>query len=469
MKRILKISIPVIIIILIYSSYYVYNYVCIGSAYLAKYVCSEVFVSGRSDEQAIANAVLRMDIFNIYDIEINHEIETVSASLYGMAEKTAVYRNGLGATLLYDLEPSDLHRQSMGWNPPAISNQQNQTWNSGIDKDGQYLNVEFDSLALERVLNKAFSEPAEDDYPRNTYAVVVAYRGRIIAERYANGVTDNTPLLGWSMTKSVTNALVGILVGEGIIDISMHPPIPEWEKDNQKGMITWNHLLQMSSGLDSDEDYGDPFSSILQMLYNSYDMGKRASAQPMIAKPGKRWYYSSGTTNIISKCMKTLFKNDLASYWNFPYKKLFNKIGMERVVFEVDESGSFVGSSYMFASARDWARFGLLYLHDGVWNGEQILPAGWVSYSVEPVEHASRGRYGAHFWLNAGEKNNPQIRWYPKLPTDLFAARGHDGQYLTIIPSLDLVVVRLGNTPFHQGWNQTEFLKGIIKAVDQDN
>jgi CubicO group peptidase (beta-lactamase class C family) len=140
---------------------------------------------------------------------------------------------------------------------------------------------------------------------------------------------------------------------------------------------------------------------------------------------------------------------------------------MKNVVFEPDESGSFVGSSYMFASARDWTRFGLLYLKKGKWDGEHILPKNWVSYTIQRAIHAPRGNYGAHFWLNAGEKDEPRIRWYPDLPTDLYAARGHDGQYLTIIPSLDLVVVRLGNTPFPQGWSQTEFLKGIINSIDR--
>lgn len=258
MKPALKIVISIFIILLIYAGYYVYNYVYIGSAYLAKYVCSEVFISGRLDEQAIANAVLRMDIFSLYNIEIDHQRQTVSSSLFGLAEKTALFREGLGATLLNELEQADLRRQSMGWKPPARIYERNQSWDSGMDPDEQTLYVEYDSLALVKVLDRAFSEPADDAYPRNTYAVLVVYRGRIIAERYANGVTADTPLIGWSMTKSVTNALVGILVNEGKIDISMNPPISEWKKDNQKQTITWNHLLQMSSGLDSDEDYGDP-------------------------------------------------------------------------------------------------------------------------------------------------------------------------------------------------------------------
>ena len=409
-----------------------------------------------------------MSIFNSFDIKIDRINKTVSASLLGLADRKAVFRQGLGVTLLNDMKESELRAQSAGWSPPERVNEEDSFWLSEIMENGDLTEIIYDSLALSYVLDEAFTEPHPDVYPRNTYAIIVAYKNHIIAEKYANGTTKNTPLLGWSMSKSIINAMIGVLVKEGRFDISEKPPIPEWKEDKQKRMITWSHLLQMSSGLDSNEDYEDPFSSILQMLYNSSDMSKKASGQEMVADPGERWYYSSGTTNIISGCIKELFNNDLYGYWNFPYEKLFNRIGMKNVVFEVDESGSFVGSSYVFASARDWIRFGLLYLNNGTWNGKKILPDGWVEYSVEPVPVASRGRYGAHFWLNAGDKNNSRIRWYPDLPTDLFAARGHDGQYLTIIPSLDLVVVRLGNTPFHQGWSQPEFLKGILDTFNSD-
>ncbi|MFM7194555.1 MAG: serine hydrolase domain-containing protein, partial [Bacteroidota bacterium] len=172
--------------------------------------------------------------------------------------------------------------------------------------------------------------------------------------------------------------------------------------------------------------------------------------------------YSSGPTNIISRIVRKTI-GDL-DYHRFPYRRLFRKIGMNGMIVEPDPSGTFVGSSYSYAPARDWARFGLLYLHDGVWQGRRILPEGWVSYTSTPAPAALRGEYGAQWWLNAGAPGNPADRTYPDVPTDSFQCEGFDGQYVFVIPSKELVVVRLGLTQNGE-FDMNGFVAGILRSI----
>ena len=181
-------------------------------------------------------------------------------------------------------------------------------------------------------------------------------------------------------------------------------------------------------------------SPATRMLYQEDDLPRYAMTFKLNEKPGEHFKYSSGTSNILSGIIR---EKTGTGYYNFVYEKLLHKIGMNSAVMEPDAGGTFVGSSYCFASARDWARFGLLYLHDGVVNGERILPEGWVKYTATPASGALKGEYGAQFWLNAGQPGNPTNRTYPGVPTDCFYAEGYQGQQVFIIPSYDVVIVRL--------------------------
>jgi CubicO group peptidase (beta-lactamase class C family) len=197
------------------------------------------------------------------------------------------------------------------------------------------------------------------------------------------------------------------------------------------------------------------------MFIKSDDKGGYAMSRKLAHKPGTFFQYSSGSTNIISKIIRLTVGDSL--YHRLPHEKLFYKIGMTRAIMEPDASGTFVASSYSFASARDWARFGLLYLNDGVWNGERILPEGWVKYSVTPAPAAGLGRYGAHWWLNAGEAGDPSRRKYPALPADTYWADGFEEQYVMVIPSRHLVIVRLGVS--HHGFDIEKLAGNVIEAV----
>jgi CubicO group peptidase (beta-lactamase class C family) len=320
----------------------------------------------------------------------------------------------------------------------------------------------WDAARLAAVMDSAFLEPGEGP-ARRTHAILIMHEDRIIAERYADGYSAAHRFAGWSMAKSVTSALVGILAGDTMIDLNNAQLRPEWRvpADPRNG-ITLHHLMQMTSGLAFDESY-TPTGGATRMLFNSHDVGAEAAASPLEHEPGTQWHYSSATTNIISAHMRTVIGND-ADYAAFPSRRLFQPLGMRSAVLEPDPAGTFVGSSFMYASARDWARFGLLYLHDGVWNGARILPAGWVEYSVTPATAAPRGQYGAQWWLNAGEAADTTRRMWPDLPRDIFWASGFQGQYVVVLPSHDMVVVRLGMTDDGSAWRLGEFLRSVLEA-----
>jgi CubicO group peptidase (beta-lactamase class C family) len=322
-----------------------------------------------------------------------------------------------------------------------------------------------DTTVLEAALDAAFAEPYPDR-TRQTRAVVVVHRGRIVAERYAPGISKDTELVGWSMTKSVTNALVGIVVGRGALDLETPAPVPEWSSpDDPRHAITLDQLLRMSSGLEFIEIYdGKPDSDDALMNYTMADTGAFAASKPLQVPPDTRWEYSSGTTNIIGRIVRGAV--DAGEYWTFPRRALFDRVGMASAVLEPDASGTFVGSSYMYATARDWARFGLLYLRDGVWDSERILPEGWVEYSTTPTPGAVSGEaYGAQFWLNTESPPGSGVRWLPFLPEDAYACRGYAGQFVIVIPSRDLVVVRLGHSRNADIPSLVAFTERVLEAL----
>ena len=241
------------------------------------------------------------------------------------------------------------------------------------------------------------------------------------------------------MAKSFTNALVGILVKQGNLDIYDPAPVAQWAAaDDPRSAITTDHLLRMSSGLDWSENYATP-SSATNMLFKDASMANTAASVGAAYLPDSVWYYSSGTTNILSEIIrKNVGEPD---YWSFPYHKLFHKIGISTAVWEPDASGTFVGSSYLWMSPRDYARLGMLFLQDGAWEDERLLPEGWVDYSSAPTPAAPNGIYGAQFWRNGFDSYN-----FPDVPDDAYLANGYEGQRILIIPSKDLVIVRLGYT-----------------------
>jgi CubicO group peptidase (beta-lactamase class C family) len=313
------------------------------------------------------------------------------------------------------------------------------------------------------LLASAFAEPPDGPSMR-TRAIVIIHRGRIVAERYAAGFGPDTPLAGWSMAKTALNALLGVLVRQRVLSVDDRAPVPEWSKPGDpRRNITIGQLLRMTSGLRFRETYTNPLEDVMQMLFGRADGAAFAASQPLEATPGSRWQYASGSTNILSRVLRARI-GDVA-YRDAPRRLLFDAVGMRTATLEPDAAGNFVASSFMYASARDWARLGLLFLNDGVWQGRRLLPEGWVAYSRTPTAQSPDGEFGAHLWLRV-----PRYYQDPggpaALPDATFHAIGHEGQFVSVIPSHGLVVVRLGLTRQAHGWWHDRFLARVIAAVE---
>lgn len=438
----------------------------VGTGFVAQILGAGVFVSGRPPEDVMREDMGDPQLADV-DYEIDAEAKTLAVSLFGAFRKTAVFREGLGCSVLNGgVSEEELRAQPLDMPPPEPAHPAEVPWPTGDAGAPAELPPGVDAARLNEALDAAFSEPNPDN-PRRTRAVAVVHKGQLIAERHAPGIEQDTPLIGWSMTKSAVNALVAALVGEGRIDLREPAPVPEWGgPDDPRGKISWNDLLQMSSGLYFEEEYKSPLSDVARMLFDSPDTGAFAADKPLIHPIGGAWHYSSGTTNIVARALKHVF-DDQAAYFAFPRKALFNKLGMRTAVIQPDASGTFVGSSLMYASARDWARLGLLYLNDGVWEGERILPEGWVEYTTTPAPNAPMGRYGAHVWLNRGAPDDPARREFPELPPDLYWFSGFNDQSVAVIPSRQLVAVRLGMT-HRGGWDLQGHLLNILKALPEE-
>jgi CubicO group peptidase (beta-lactamase class C family) len=324
----------------------------------------------------------------------------------------------------------------------------------------------FDSSRLGDVVDRLFDPAAEAELGL-TLAFLAVHRGQVVAERYGlqpdtafgpgDDVTEASTLISWSMAKSITHALVGICVADGLLDPSAPAPVPEWSGDGRRA-ITLQHLLEMRSGLDFVEDYVDGgVSHVIDMLFGAGkdDVAAYAAARPIAHEPGTRWSYSSGTTNIIARivgdAIAPTYGTGQAGMEHFMHERLFGPIGMSSAVPKFDTAGTFIGSSFVYATTRDFARFGELYLHDGVWNGVRILPQGWVDHARTPVPVPASETfgYGAHFWLWRGEEGS-------------LGCHGYEGQRTVMVPERDLVLVRLGKTAADLGPNLDAVLASAI-------
>lgn len=427
----------------------------------AKTMCSCVFVTGRTPESVLQKELQVFPGLTWAEIKIHENDSSVTSSLLWKTSK-AIYRKNLGCTLLADQDESEVRSQKI--NRPITEpwvNQDTIDWPSGNRIPGEKV-PGLDYESLEKAMAKAFTD-VDSLKPVHTHAVVVVYDGKLVGEKYAPGFNYNSRLMGWSMTKSIANALTGILVKEGKLSIDDPAPIQEWQNDDRR-KITLNNLLQATSGLQWSEGYFIPTSSFHQMFIHSDDKAAYAASLSQEHEPGTVFEYSSGTTNILSRLLRHQTGDE--AYYKLPYEKLFHKIGMNRAIIEPDASGTFVMSSYGFASARDWARFGLLYQQDGIWNGERILPEGWVTYSVTPSEAATKQEYGAQIWLNAGSKTNPSEVEFPGLPKEAYLFEGFERNSVVVIPSKKLVVVRLGVT-HNRNFDHAALIREVMVSMPE--
>lgn len=426
MKKFFKIFAVLLVLALVYLRIEIYPQLDLISGFSAKSVASGHFLDNRSLE-TIQQGDNDIDKIDWATNEIKDTERFVTSKVYGFKERKAIYREGLGATLINDdfdiSKPYNVPRRN------KINNNLTFPYGNLEPKDTIFSTIDY--AKLNAVVANAFDKKGQKD--KRTRSVIVIYKDKIIAEKYADGFDKNSKILGWSMTKSLTATYFGILQKQSKFDIMKSAPIAEWATD-ERSKITTNDLLHMNSGLEWEENYSK-ICDATKMLFIEEDMTKSQINKPLVGKPNNTWNYSSGTTNLLSGILRKQFKTH-QEYLDFWYSSLFDKIGMHSAIVETDMAGNFVGSSYGWATTRDWAKFGLLYLHKGNWNGEQIFDESWAKYVSTPT-NSSSGQYGAQFWLNAGGR-------FPNAPKDMYYASGYQGQMVAIFPSHDLVIVRMG-------------------------
>jgi len=438
----------------------------IATGFSAKNICSGHFISGFSGQQVLDEALIPLSkFFEAIDFQIDESKKVVSTKMYGMFESISVFNPATGCHLLS--ADGNIFNQPIKLNH-AKPIDQSSPWPIGLGKVNQGIES-IDYSLLDQALLTAFSEPNNSNV-RQTKAIAVVYKGQLVAEKYAEGISKTTPLLSWSMAKSVTNMLVGLLVKDGKLNLYQSAPVPQWQQEGDpRHSITLDQLMRMSSGLEFKEIYGLG-SDAARMLSVEDSASNFASNKPLKYKPDEKWAYSSGTTNIVSGIIRRQFEGDDQAYRNFPQKRLFNPLSISTAVIETDPSGTFIGSSYMYASARDWAKLGQLMLQQGVWQGENILTREWVDYSISATKTNLDNSYAAQFWLNAEPQQSSTVghkasKW-PNVPHDAYYMGGFQGQVVVVIPSKDLVIVRLGFTKPGTDKGIEALLEEAIKSVD---
>jgi CubicO group peptidase (beta-lactamase class C family) len=435
----------------------------VGAGYAAKMVCSNVYLAGRDpaevlrdDVQAPGAAVLRL-----MRVTVDPAHGLVRAGLLGFIgdglaavrpDRGCVTVPGGSLAAVFGLDP--LHPPAFGPGAPQPGTQGPgaRAAEAGHDwPDGEAVRTEPE---LDRLIaDDALTGP-------ETRAVVVVHRGRVVAERYDRGFDARMPQLGWSMTKSVTAGLVGALIQQGrlALDASVL-----WHPGDARAAIKIRDLLAMSSGLEWNEGYG-AVSDVTRMLFLEPDMAAFARNHQLVHPVGSFWNYSSGGAVILSRLVQ-----DAAGFYSAPAARalLFGPLGMSSALIEADAHGTLVGSSYMYATPRDWARYGQFLLQQGIWHGQALLPPGYVALMATPVA-ASHGQYGqglVWLWGSDGETpgQNPDAAF--GIPPDTFWMEGHDGQFIAIVPSRELVVVRLGLTPARLHYRPQSLVKALLAAL----
>ncbi|SDJ81145.1 CubicO group peptidase, beta-lactamase class C family [Bradyrhizobium sp. Rc2d] len=414
----------------------------VATGFVAGILCSETFVSGLDPQRTFTETNDAMPGTGLISWAMEYRVDRVrkdvTVTLFGLGRSHAGYREGLGCTLahgepLAEVMPPPDDRQ------PAL-----------LPEIAGPAIVPPQSPELAAALDRAFDEPAQPPY-RRTRAIVVMRAGRVIAERYADGIGPETPLLGFSMTKSVISALTGVLVRQGKLKLDGPAPVAAWKHpDDPRHAISVDQLLRHTAGLalgsSLQASLGSAFEPVNRMKFVEDDMAAYAASMPLATAPGTAWNYHDGNTILLSHLIRNAASGHPADALHFARRELFAPLGMRHVTLQLDASGTIEGSSEMLASARDWARFGQLYLNDGIAGGKRILPEGWVSYSSSPTPNAWVG-IGAGFWTNQGDSFGAKFRIAHGWPRDAFFAKGTIGQYTIVIPSERLVIVRMGRSP----------------------
>lgn len=399
----------------------------VASGIGAKLLCSAVYVSGFSEQQARDDLIQYSPILEQLRVEFDPAQRQVHTSFYGLSPTTATYVEGIGCANTYD---GYTQRAGLVTTPLPVFTSR---WPHG-DR------VETINNSLQQLTNALVAQ--DNAAGMNTRALLVVHRGNIVAESYAQGADETTPLLGWSMAKSLMSLMLGNLEYRGLLQTDEPAGFADWQQDARRD-IRIEHLLTMTDGLDFSEAY-NPGDDATAMLFTQPSASDYVLQRPLAHEPGTQFNYSSGTANVLSRVYFERTGATLADSLQDYRQHIAAPVSFQRAVFETDASGVLMGSSYFYAPARDWARIGQLMLNKGVLNGARIVSEDWVSRSTTPNASQNARAYGYQWWLNSD--GSVDYRRWPQLPADAFSANGNRQQYLMIVPSADTVVVRLGWT-----------------------
>lgn len=429
-------------------------------------LCSAVFIAGLDPAEYFREAIEPKfgPAGKLIHYDIDQERREVRVSFAGLVNSRAIDDGPYGCRVIHSGDGFRFARDEE-------SGPRSQTSHPIAGADV----VEPRSIALSEALDHVFAEPASAPH-RWTKAVAILHRGQIIGERYAPGITPETPLHGWSMTKSITNALIGVLVRKGKLDVDGPAPIAEWSAPNDpRHQISIDQMMRMVSGISCGQSlhfgWWTIFDTDTHMEFDMPDQSGFAAHRGLRAEPGSEWRYTNCNFVLLSRIIRDAAGGDAQSTRKLIERELFAPLGFERATLEYDSAGTPLGTFHLWASARDWARFGLLYLRDGVSRGGQrILPDGWVDYSARLTPQSDEYGYGAGFWTQRGNSSAARERIAAGMPADSFMAVGSQGQYTIIIPSEDLVIVKIGwaYTPHDDIVAVERLVKEVIAALHAD-
>jgi CubicO group peptidase (beta-lactamase class C family) len=428
----------------------------IVAGYRAIFTCAAHFHAGRplDDIERVEMVDVRQFGFPAPVIDEDRRLVTATDPS-GKIVRTAAYRDTMGCTLLPPhWSTADVPRLPyVAWAPrPDVSKL--------AFPDGDRVELPADGLdpayrTLAPALDKAFDGKSYGTAPGVvTTSVIVVKGGRIVAERYRPGFGIHTGYRTWSTAKSITAALMAIASKQGLVNLDDRAAIPEWSHPGDpRQAITYKQLLWMSSGLVSGG------ANTNAVYFGGQDMESGATTTPLEAVPGTRWKYANNDTLLLLRALRHRLNND-HRYLRYPYEELLHPLGMWHTRMETDHLGRFIGSSQTYTTARDLTRFGLLLQNDGVWNGKRLLPEGWVAFSATPAPAkppiAGEWGYGAQFWL---------LDQMPGVPRGTFTTAGNKGQYVTVVPGHDLLIVRTGVDPDGKRFHQDQLVADVVKAL----
>ncbi|PHI18360.1 hypothetical protein CEQ90_18465 [Lewinellaceae bacterium SD302] len=435
----------ILLLLLISAFLYALPLLRTGAGYAAKMVCSCVYVQNNPQSVAEIQAEkLNFSVLGSSKVAVYEDTRSVTASFFGLAKREARFVPGRGCILINDTDtplPAEYQK-------PAV--QISHTRSDFLLKPDTATLLGINTSQLKEALDYGMQRVPGG----GASAIVILRNGKVLAERYDDYYGPQTPILGWSMTKSITGALVGMRVADGAIEPEERPVFTRWaNEEDLRRQIPLLNLLQMNSGLKWEEAYGGVTDATI-MLHDQPDMAAYAKKKPVAVPPATNWVYSSGTSNLLMDKVRGSFDDD-TDFLNYLYDSLFHAIGANSFLIETDQSGLPVGSSYGWATARDWAKMGQLFLNEGKWRGKEIIPAQWIKKMREPAA-GSGGIYGGQIWLKGPDT--------PSLPDDAYAFRGFQGQRVFILPSQQIVIVRLGHND-DKVVNFDRLIEGVLNAI----